>query len=273
LVLGCLAGACGRDIGHAGTGTLDGWNVLEPGLELGVFHSPVRPETGDGRIRVLRIEPGLFDLRLLNASASDTGRPLSVREWSERHDLVAAINASMYQQDLVTSVSMMRTQEHVNNPHLTRHRAILAFDRKQDDVVAVRIIDLECDDLDEWRSKYGTLVQSIRMLSCKGENVWEQQPERWSTAAIGIDERDRVLFIHVKSPFTVHDLIDILVGLPLGLTALMYAEGGSEAQLFVRSGGADYEFVGGRETGFGDPGRGWPVPNVIGVVRRQAPPR
>ena len=108
------------------------------------------------------------------------------------------------------------------------------------------------------------------MISCKGRNVWAQQPKRWSTAAIGVDAGGNVLFIHVRSPFSTHDLIEILLALPLDLKRAMYAEGGPEAQLYVAAGGREEEFSGSYETGFNeddDNQISWPVPNVIVAVR------
>lgn len=247
-----------------------GWQALEPGLDLGFLLAPRTPGAGDGFVRVLRIDPRHFELRLLTASALD-GRARTAKQWCEDQGLVAAFNASMYQEDYLTSVSLMRTREHTNNARLTRHRAVLAFDRLDQEVPPVKIIDLECDEFDEWEGRYGSFVQSIRMLSCSGENVWRQQSRKWSTAAIGLDEQGRVLFVHVRSPFTPHDLIDVLLELPLGLKSLMYAEGGPEAQLYIRGPGQEYEFVGSFEGAFGvadDNHRAWPVPNVLGVVRK-----
>ncbi len=91
------------------------------------------------------------------------------------------------------------------------------------------------------------------------------------TAAIGLDRRGRALFILVRAHFSTHDLIEALVELPLELTGLMYAEGGPEAQLFVDAGDRDYEFVGTHDpspTAESPPA--WPVPNVLGIVRRGA---
>jgi len=208
----------------------------------------------------------------LNASAIPNGQTLTAKEWSRKKSLVAAINASMYQKDYRTSVSLMRTQGHVNNPRLSRDNMILAFDRISNAIPRVKLIDRQCDDFDYWKKKYGVLVQSIRMLSCKGKNVWQQQPRRWSTAAIGTDDNGRVLFIHVRSPYSTHDLINILLELPLKLKSLMYVEGGPEAQLYIRSGKHEYEFFGSFETGFNEDNKNsiaWPVPNVIGIARRK----
>ncbi len=243
----------------------EAWNPLEPGLELGEFPATHPSESGDSIVRVLRVDPNRFDLRLMNASAPDQERAMTARDWCLRGGLVAAINASMYQTDHRTSVSLMKTGTHVNNPRLSKDRTILAFDRVDTSVPPVSIIDRDCDDFESLRGKYGTLVQSIRMISCRGTNVWTQQPQRWSTAAIGRDARGRVLFIHARSPYSTHDLIDILLELPLGLERAMYVEGGPEAQLYVNSGGLEREWVGGDENR-----RAWPVPNVIGIVRRAA---
>ena len=222
-------------------------------------------------IRVLRINPHRFEFKLLNASRSENGNSLTAREWCRRNGLVAAINASMYQADFKTSVSLMRTRTHVNNARLSKDKTILAFDRLQTDVPLVNIIDRQCEDFKALKSKYGTLVQSIRMISCTGENVWQQQPEKWSTAAIGIDHQGRILFIHVGSPYSTHDLINILLSLPLDIARAMYVEGGPQAQLYIGLGTHEYEFTGGFEINLNQKAKSlfaWPIPNVIGIAFR-----
>jgi Phosphodiester glycosidase len=245
------------------------WVVLEEGLELGTFVSPQSSSAGDSRIRVLRIDTQRFELHLFNASGDPSGRPLTAREWAKEHGLVAAINASMYQADYEHSVALMRTRTHVNNPRLSRDNAVLAFDRLDTTVPPVQIIDRTCQDFDSLRSHYGTLVQSIRMISCRRTNVWTPREEKWSTAAIGIDAAGRILFIHVGSPYSTHDLIDVLLSLPLGLVSAMYVEGGPQAQLFIDSGGREEELIGSHGLSLADSTLpALPIPNVIGVLRR-----
>lgn len=251
------------------------WRQLEPGLELGVFPAPRASTVGDSLVRVLRIDPGRFRFHLLNASTGPDGKPRTARGWCEEEGMVAAINASMYQMDHRTSVSLMRTREHTNNPRLSKDMTILAFDRLGADGPPVTLLDRECDDFEADSARYGTLIQSIRMISCRGRNVWSQQPRRWSTAAIAVDGEGRVLFLHVRSPYSTHDLIDALRELPLGIERAMYVEGGPEAQLFVRSGGETLELVGSYETGFHENDgntAAWPVPNVVAISRRAATP-
>ena len=245
------------------------WKSLEPGLDLGIFPCPSsHGETCE--INILRINPAFFELRLLNTSASKEGMPLTARQWCKENNLVAAINASMYQQDIKTSVSLMKTKGHVNNPRLSKDKAILAFDRRSSKVPKVQIIDRECQNFHKVKENYRTLVQSIRMVSCKGRNVWRQQKKKFSIASVGIDKKGNVLFIHVQNPLTPYDLINILLKLPISIKKAMYVEGGSESQLFVQSHGQEFEFMGIYEAFFIEPGSVLlprPVPNVIGVVR------
>ncbi|NIQ01667.1 MAG: phosphodiester glycosidase family protein, partial [Nitrospinaceae bacterium] len=111
-----------------------------------------------------------------NASAPDQGRRLSVRDWVRRNGLVAGINASMYQKDMRTSVSLMKTGNHVNSSWVSKDKTLLVFDPQDADLPPVQLVDRDCEDFDQIRKQYRTLIQSIRMVSCRGENVWAQQP-------------------------------------------------------------------------------------------------
>jgi len=278
-ILSCLLVAHSPTIARADqlakkmvSNSTDGWQKLADGLELGIFDSPLPAEIGDSKIRILRIDPGRYELKLLNASVSKEGRSLSAKQWCRQNGLVAAINASMFQADYKTSVSFMRTRTHVNNPRLSKDMTILAFDRLGTGTPEVKIIDRQCEDFKLWKNKYGSLVQSIRMISCKGKNVWRHRPQKWSTVAIGIDKTDRVLFIHVGSPYITHDLINILQELPLDIARAMYTEGGSQAQLYIKTGVHEYEFVGHSEIDFSNKANSlfsWPIPNAVGISLRK----
>jgi hypothetical protein len=249
-----------------------GWQQLDSGFELGTFLSPQPAVVGDSLVRVLRINPKYYRLRLLNASSIKNGVPLTPKQWCLQNGLIATINPSMFQTDYKTSVSLMRTQNHTNNPRLSKDMTILAFDRRSPDVPYVKIIDRQCEDFEFWKKKYKTLVQSIRMISCKGKNVWKQQQHKWSTAAIAIDGQSNILFIHVRSWYSTHDLNNILLKLPLNISIAMYTEGGPQAQLYINTGKKEFEFVGSYETSLpqtNDAVISWPVPNVIGISARR----
>lgn len=250
------------------------WQNIEPGLELATFPAPGKSMPASARsVRILRIDPVRFQFRLLNASSFKGGKPLSARQWSLHHSLVATINASMYQRDHMTSVSYMKTGKHTNNTWFSKDKALLAFDPDSKKLPPVQILDRDCQDVKRLRKEYRSLVQSIRMVSCDRKNVWAQQPrKKWSVAAIGEDRKGRILFIHSRVPTSVHDLIEYLLSLkPVQLKRAMYVEGGPEAQLFVNAGEKPLEFVGTFKNSRPDSAGntiGWPIPNVIGIVRK-----
>ncbi len=246
------------------------WRNLEKGLELGIFQAPKKSALGDSLIRILRADTNYFSLRLLNATSKDQGKPRSMKNWANENGLVAAINASMYQKNMMSSVSYMKTRQHINSTWVSKDKTILAFDPTDKNLPLVRIIDRDCEDFDKLRKLYGTLIQSIRMVSCQGENMWRRQTKMWSTAAIGLDHQNRVLFIHVRSPYTTHDLINMLLKLPIGLKQAMYVEGGADAQLYINTGKEKHEFIGSYSSGSREHDENTfshPVPNVLGLVR------
>lgn len=243
------------------------WQALEPGLEMVEIDGPA---AGDpGRITVVRIDPARFELRLLAASAPGEGDTRNARAWAYRAGASAVINAAMYQEDYRTSVSLMRSGDHVNQRRVSKDKAVLVFDPLVSGVPPVRIVDRECERLDDAAQRYATLIQSIRMVSCDGRNVWAPSERRYSAAAIGVDRAGRVLFIHARTPWPIHDLIEALLAAPLDLAQAMYVEGGPEAQLFARGGSREVERVGTFE-GADTNARAWPVPNVVAAVRRPA---
>jgi hypothetical protein len=250
----------------------DRWKNLAPGLDLGVYESPIPSGVGDSLIHVVRVDPERAELVLMNASAEEVPRSRTARQWAADRGLVAVINASMFQRDMKTSTALMRTVGHVNNKNVSSDNAVLAFGRRDKGVPRAQIIDRRCQDFDAASTHYDTLIQGIRMVSCEGVNTWSQQARKWSHAVLGIDKQRRLLLIHARSPWTSHDLVEILLGLPIGLSQLQYAEGGPEAQLFVGAGGVELERVGSYETGFYESDknhRAWAIPNVIGVRLRK----
>ncbi len=260
--------ASGKAAGAAPAATPDdgkgAWRSLEGGLDYAVFAGP------GGEIAIVRIDPARYELRLLNASAPGEGKIRTARAWAAHAGAAAAINASMYQEDYRTSVSLMRTRSHVNHPRVSKDKAVLAFDPVVRGVPPVRIIDRDCEDLAAARGAYGTLVQSIRLVSCDRRNVWEPSPRRVSMAAIGVDGKGRILFIHARTPTPVHEIVNALLAMPIDLRQAMYVEGGPEAQLYVRGGGRELEWVGGSERAPSTQNaEAWPVPNVVVAVARR----
>lgn len=246
------------------------WQKLDEGLYLGEFDSPQKSKVGNYKIIILKIEPSFYSFKLLSASEHG-GKSLTAKEWCNRYDLVAAINASMYKGDYRTSTGYMKNFKHLNNPHINKKfGAFMVFNPINSSVPKVQIIDRYHQDWKSLIEKYNTVVQNYRMISVKQTNVWKQQQKIYSTAAIGIDKKGNVLFIFSRSPYSTYDFNNILLSLPINIYNAMYVEGGPEASLYLNVRDNELEWVGSYETGFNenDDNRvAWPIPNVIGIVK------
>jgi hypothetical protein len=90
-----LAGA-DQQAGEAASKSANEWQKLAEGLEFGIFESPKKSEIGDSKIRILRIDPQHYELKLLNASVSKKGRPLTAKQWCRQNGLVATTSRKRY---------------------------------------------------------------------------------------------------------------------------------------------------------------------------------
>jgi uncharacterized protein YigE (DUF2233 family) len=245
------------------------WRTLDTGLDFGRFQSSHYPQADSGMmVNILRINPKHYELRLLNASHPDQGAMHTAKDWAQKEGMAAVINAAMYQTDYRKSVSYMKTSAHVNNPRISKDKTILVFEPLQKNIPAVRIVDLECDDFEKAKTMYGSAVQSIRMLSCTGRNVWQQSEKRWSVTAIGIDKQNNLLFIQCTAPHSVHEFVNVLRGLPIEINRALYMEGGSPSQMYITTQKETMEFIGEFSTGGGKPVSAVELPNVLGVRKR-----
>ncbi len=253
-----------------------GWTELAPGLDHGEFTTSTPAPVGDSRITILRIDPALWELELVGASQSGDATLRTAPQWCRERDLVAAINAGMFATDYATHVGYLRSRDHVNNGNVNRYQSVAAFHpRAGVGQPPFRIFDL--DDpavaMDDILASYASAVQNLRLVKRPGENRWSRQDKRWSEAALGEDAQGRILFIFARSPFTMHELIEELLALDIGLVAAQHLEGGPEAQLHFQVGDHESTQVGSYETGFRlDDGNmePWPVPNVLGIRPRHA---
>lgn len=249
------------------------WKTVAPGVEVGRLPA----QAGGPLVTVVRVDPRLNTFRLLSARLEGLSDPPTAPQWAERAGVLGVINAGMFQGDGLTPVAYARSGERLVNGRWNRDNAVFVAEPADPARPAARILDRTCDDVPREAASYTVALQNIRMLDCEGRNVWAQQARRWSTACVGADADGRILFIHVRAPFSTHDLIDVLRALPLRLTRLMYVEGGPEASLYLKVGGETVvEEMGSFETGFfesDDNKRFWPLPNVLGFASRTAPGR
>jgi len=250
------------------------WQELAPGLYFGTFDPKMRSKLCNHKMVILKIDPKFHALRLLSASEYDR-KPRTARVWCKEFGLLAAINASMYQNmEPLRSTGYMRNDKHLNNPYMNpTFGAFLCFNPVDASLPEVQIVDRRLQK--DWKQvikRYNTVVQNYRMISDGKKMGWPQREEIYGSAAIGMDKDNHVLFILSRSPFSTHDLIHILLSLPIHIKSAMYVEGGPEATLYMRVHDKEMTFVGtceadtSKSEGLKSLQR---IPNVIGVVKRK----
>ena len=250
------------------------WQMFDEGLYLGEFASPVKSRIYNYPISILKIKPEFYSFKLLCASEHD-GNMRTAKQWCNEFGLLAAINASMYQDtDPLKSTGYMKNYNHNNNPHINpAFGAFMAFNPIDSSHPEVRFVDRRLQK--DWKAqiaKYHTVVQNYRMISKGKRKGWPQQKKLYSTAAVGMDKDNNVLFIHSPSPYSTHDFINILLSLPIDIESAMYLEGGPEATLYISPKHLQIKYKGRYGTVFaeydGDIST-LTIPNVIGIVKRK----
>ena len=220
----------GTDMGLA-------WSSSVAGIETA--------STAGDELIIVRVDAKQAPLVLLNPPETN-GR--SVRENADANGLALAINAAMFGSDYQTSIGYMRNYQTINNGHYaTRLKGYLLFNPKNPKSAAVKIA--EKDD-----PNYQTVFQTHRMWTPALGILWNQGAHAYfQVALVGVDSKNRALFFYHPATIDVHDLVQSILDLNLGLKGLLYLDGGHHGVLHLAPEvGASYN-------------AGMPLPNIIGV--------
>jgi hypothetical protein len=250
------------------------WRELEPGIEYATAEapgarSPPPSPSIDDHIHLIRVDPKRRSLEAVMAGAGD-GRSRTAAQWCRERRLAVAINMGMFETDRRTNTGYARSPGYLNNRHWAgKYKAALGFGALKSGAPPLVMADLDDPSAKEGLTDYGTVVQNLRLIKA-GRSVWQQQERRWSEAAVGVDHQGRLLFIFSRYPYTMKELNDILLALPLAIDAAMHMDGGPPASLSIHAGGLNLDLNGSFETGAlesdGVPAQ-IPIPNVLGVRR------
>jgi hypothetical protein len=249
------------------------WKVLETGIEDATTTAPGSrplPLPIDAHIHLVRVDPRVQSLEAVMTGAGD-GRPRTAGQWCGEHHLAVAINMGMYQTDGRTNTGYARSPGYVNNGHwAAKYKAALGFGPLKSGAPALVMVDLDDPSAKAHLADYRTVVQNLRLIQ-GGHSVWAKQERRWSEAAVAVDRQGRLLFIFSRYPYTMKELTDILLALPLAIDSAMHMDGGPPASLSIHAGGVNLDLNGSFETGALEsdavPAQ-VPIPNVLGVRRR-----
>jgi len=250
------------------------WINLQPGLWLRQLDMPVKSSHGDSKVTILKIDPKHFNFHLVLATENGlVKKPVDV--WCETKNLLAGINAGMFHGTTskpgwygFVNTGYTRNYKHVHNPVQNSDNAFIVFHPKDKNLPEFQILDKTCQAVPKILSSYQSVVQGIRILDCNKKVVWAQDKKKWSMCILCTDEEGNCLFVHCRSPYTVHDFMTQLLTLVPSINRAIYLEGGPEASLYLNAPSRKLALMGSYETGFWEKDDNqmlWDLPNVIGI--------
>ncbi len=241
----------------------DDWLALEPGLQ----YRELKKDTF--RLHVLRIDPAFFSF-VLCSSGKEKSEQMTLQEWSEKKDLIASINASMYLPDGQTSTGYMRDGEYINNKRMVqRFGAFFVADPDDPDLPQAAILEKDDDIGKELLPHYRLVIQNYRIINSQRRILWSPGGPLYSISAVAMDGDGNVLFLHSQVPIEAYAFAQQLLHLPLDVRTVMYVEGGGQAGLVIRSHKFSREVQGQNIVNFLITGnRAARLPNVLGIRRK-----
>lgn len=241
------------------------WKEADKGLEYAEV-------AVDGfTLAVVRVDPDENEFVLCSAGSED-GTARTLREWGERHDLLAAINASMYLPDGSTSTGYMRSGDYVNNGrYVQRFGAFFAAQPDDPDLPSAAIFEREDDLWADMLPHYRVVVQNYRLVNSQRRILWSPGGPLYSISAVAQDGEGNILLLHSQEPIEAYSFAQKLLHLPLDIRTVMYVEGGGQAGLLLRAKNLEREHVGKSAMDWFVTGnRTVKLPNVIGVRKARA---
>jgi len=243
-----------------------------PGIAVERYRLPRASTTGVGdRIAtIVRVDLRRYRFRFLSEASDGERRPLP--RWVADEGLVGGINAGMFLPD-GRSVGYMKADGDVrSNRRPRRFSGVLAADplgRGPRMAIGGDGCDETLESLD--RSHRSVLQARALLVDCEGDPVRWNNRRRYSAAALGVDADGAAVFVHVRTPYRMDRLAEMLAEPSLRLRGLVYMEGGPEASLLFDAEGVRVRETGSYEDGFNpnDDNRAfWDLPNVVGIVAR-----
>jgi hypothetical protein len=217
---------------------------------------------------IVRFDPTRFPLALLAGPMKSAKTPL---EWIKAGKLIGVINAAMYTPTGRPTGMAIANGKTIHGWDNRGYGAFFAFGPRKKGLPAAVMAGRGCPgfDLAALKRNYRNLVQNYRLLGCNGQPIRWKDPKPYSAAAVALDRKGRVAFVHMVESYPMTQFARILADAELGFERAMYVEGGSPAQMSLRYGKRAVNRIGAYEALiFKAGGKPEKLPNVLGFRRR-----
>lgn len=244
--------------------------ALGPGLTVERWPIGATPVAGGPPcIDVVRADTARFTLRILSTGPDDPAKR-NAPAWQQAFHATAIANAGMFREGgapvgLIVADGVERSRDN------TKMGGYLAWDPVAADDPPITIAGRQCPDFDlaALRRRYHSIVQSYRLVGCRGEALPWLDPKQYSSVGIGLDRAGRIVLFHARAAVTMAQLSAALGAHELA--GALFLEGGPEASLVAAGPDGQLARVGSYETQFveNDTNRAfWDLPNVIALLPR-----
>ncbi len=218
------------------------------------YHGPVTWETVeegidfveiDSAIWVFKIDPKFYRFSIAKHDSLDsyyvppTGHK-QLPEWGR------GTNLNMFTYSNIPN-GYTKVDGAVLQPEFNKYNMFLVWNDDE-----FKMLDRREEDISEI-DNYPNVSQNERMISAKGvdRNRWSVNERYWSVATIGVTHDGKVLLIHSRQPYTMHNFIDIMLAHEdlLNIKQMAYLEGGPESSIYINE---QYQRMGSFETSFNE---------------------
>jgi uncharacterized protein YigE (DUF2233 family) len=246
------------------------WRAVAPGMEFAILDGGHWCRAGSANLAVLRLDPARVKLRVRHCSQLAAGAPLSIAGWQHAGGATVVFNAGQYYPDL-SYMGLLVSDGHPLSvrPHATFQAALVAEHAAGGG--GAKVLDLQRHPLDPAAPGWREVAQSFMLIDEAGAIRVRRSDKVANRTVVAEDRHGRLLVVVSEGGYTLFDFADMLERLPLEVTHAMSMDGGSEAQMVVKSPALRYASFGrwerdGDENGI--PGAGTPLPAVIEVRER-----
>ncbi|MCC6874765.1 MAG: phosphodiester glycosidase family protein [Sandaracinaceae bacterium] len=243
-----------------------------PGIVVERIRLPRAPTApaGDRTLTLVRVDLRRYRVTVLAAQRDGAPRPLD--RWVRDFGLAGGINAGMFLPSRRPVGTLIHDGVVLSDRRPQRFDAAVGFD-PIGRAPGIAVGGTGCRrSQPSLRTTHRSVVQGFRMMvDCEGRPRPWPTARRYSAAAFGADSQGRAVFLHVRTPYSMQVLNEMLAAPALGLRGIVYMEGGPEASLIVSAEGQEVREIGSWEDGFWENDgndRLWDLPNVIGLRAR-----
>lgn len=228
------------------------WQKIEEGLESATLRCNGPPCQSSIRLRILRVDPEKFAIRVIDARALGTDR-LEVKEMARKTQALAVINGGFFLPDY-RPLGLLVVEGKEVNPLRKTDWGVFIMQENRPRILHTR-------DYAQEKGVTQALQVGPRLVVDGRELRLKKQVARRS--AVGVNGKGQVLLVHTEDTDAYAQDLARIFYLPekeggLECTDALTLDGGPSAQMY-----ADYKSL-----KIDLPG-GWPVPNGIGVFKRQ----